>query len=104
MMKRGHVKLCGDAKVTQTEKPRDRCTGSNRRDLIFTRQAGLEPATYGLEDHRRCHTASPGNTESHGFTTFPSPSVTTRHPAARDNCKRICENSPARASGHGGDV
>ena len=55
--------------------------------------------TYGLEEHRRCHTASPGNTESHGFTTFPSPSVTTRHPAARDDCKRICENSPARASG-----
>jgi hypothetical protein len=38
--------------------------------------------TYGLEGHRRCHRASPRATKSHGFTTFPSPSVTQRHPAS----------------------
>lgn len=69
-----------------------------------TRQIGLEPMTYGLEAHRCCHTASPRVPKSHGFTTFPSPSVTTRHPAARGNCKRICENFPARASGRWGDM
>ena len=66
------------------------------------RQAGLEPATHSLEDYRRCHTALPRKTETHGFTTFPSPSVTTHLPAARGNCKTICANLPARASDHGG--